>query len=234
MKDCKGFDPLITLYLYGELSEKKKKELLSHLALCPSCRKKYKELKEVLKLASEHISYPADYINWERFPREVTAELKRRGELKEKKFPVAAKIAAVAASVLVAFLLFIYPEYLKKETPDLSRWELLVAKSAVIEYLAGSETLLLALDERRGDSGDFTLENEFSRRLLAKKRFIDRELEKPELAKVKVLAAELEAILLNITTLGPQPPEKEIEEIREMVKKKELIMKITLLTREMT
>lgn len=234
MKDCKGFEPLITLYFYGELSEKKKKELLSHLALCPSCRKKYKKLKEVLKLASEHLSYPADYINWERFPGEVTAELRRRGELKERKFPVAAKVAAVAASILLAFLLFIYPEYLKKEAPDLSRWELLVAKTAVIEYLAGSETLLLALDERRGEGKDFALESELSRRLLTKKRFIDRALEEPELAKVQGLTAELEAILLNIATLGPNPPAKEIEEIREMARKKELIMKITLLTKEMT
>ncbi|MCD6451428.1 MAG: zf-HC2 domain-containing protein [Acidobacteria bacterium] len=233
MKGCERFEALITLHLYGELSPKEERELLTHLDQCPSCRARYEELKGVIELISSHSTYPVDYINWQRFPEEVIAELKRRGHLKKKLIPLPAKLALIAASAALFFLLLIYPNIRRKETPDLSRYELLVAKSAVVEYLAGSETLLLSLDEG-GEGTDIVLTKELSRRLLTKKKFIDWALDKPELAKVRGLANELEAIMLNITSLGANPSPKEMREIRDMVREKELIMKINLLTKEMT
>jgi hypothetical protein len=80
---------------------------------------------------------------------------------------------------------------------------------------------------------DVSVERELSSRQLRRKQFQDRDLKYVEVARARSVANEVESLLAEISLLENCVPPARVQEIREQVGQRQLMMRIEMLTDEL-
>jgi len=118
----------------------------------------------------------------------------------------------------------------------IDRAEFQLAKQETLDYLDRSQTLLLDLIQNgRGQPQSLpraqTIES--ARALVAKKRYLNSQLESVPLAKAQAICDQIEVLFLELTRIGEDLSPAEAAQIRDYIEKKQLLLKIKLLRSEL-
>jgi hypothetical protein len=114
-----------------------------------------------------------------------------------------------------------------------------LAHQGAARYLRDSRALLMnlvgaAAPCRKADGHyDITLEKEKSRQLLRRKNLYEGDLLTLEDQRLATLLRQLESVLMEVTTLDDCATARQIHDLREQVEKREILLRIDLMTREM-
>ncbi|TDI12429.1 MAG: zf-HC2 domain-containing protein [Acidobacteria bacterium] len=117
------------------------------------------------------------------------------------------------------------------------RLEVNMARQDTRQYLADTRNVLLAVlgspVRCEKDQLDIRLEREKSLQLLRRNQFLRDDLERPELARAADLCARLAGILTEISTLDNCADVATIRELRDVVKRNQLLIKIGVAEKEL-
>ncbi len=114
-----------------------------------------------------------------------------------------------------------------------------LARRGATRYLTDSRVLLLNLVQaqarcRRTDGEfDITFEKEKSRELLRRKNLHEGNLDSLRDRRLADLVGQLESLLIQVTSLEDCASARQLHELREQVEKRQILMRIDLMTREM-
>ena len=142
---CKKYEEKIILYLYGELNEKEKADLQSHIKECASCTRDLEYTKKVFK-ALDDSKEEAPQANWERSWREISSTTQVQSREK-KSFFLTQKWVYAGAALLVVFILgaligrfWLLPV---KESPFRAEAAPTAMNPALIEYMDDLKPILI-------------------------------------------------------------------------------------------
>jgi len=263
MKDCKRHRRELVAFLYGELTDERKKELESHLDSCLSCREELAALVRVVKSADSlraDIEGAMAAVDWDLLPETVasavlekdvqpTREAGRRSFfewiLRPRLKPVlAGLLAGFALGSLMTFWLMRIPgprpdskESFHVSRGFLDRVELEMARRDTLDYLEKSQYVLLDLVQKPGrkamDAWQRSLASQKARALLMKKQYINPQLNKFRLAKAKEICDQIELLFFELIRLSDDLSEKDLLSIRNLIEERQLLLKINLLKKEL-
>lgn len=263
MINCKKIRKNLVAFLYGELEKNERQRFKAHLNQCPRCRKELEELKKVTQTADvfkEDIDEVMASVDWEALPSQISGEVfreevrPRRGSwatrisgflFQPRLRPVFAALligAVLGALVTVAVFRTSQPGKMAETefyAPQdfLENVELEMARRDTLDYLERSQYLLLDFVHSPSDrSADFWQSEyaaEQARDLLAKKKYINPQLDKFQLAKAKAICDQIEFLFYELTEISVQLSAEEVQKLQRMIEDRQIILKINLLKKEL-
>jgi hypothetical protein len=255
MKKCPSIQSDLVAYLSEELEESEREEIRAHLETCPACRHELAGLEPVLREAQAlepEIEKVMESVDWDARADDITtavwtAQGTRRAQPARPRFrlfapafrPVLAGLVfGVVVGALATFLVFrgksvrqaggeryfASPEFLE-------RVDLEIARRDTLDYLDKSQYLLL--DIVGSDEGASRAAADQARELLAKKKYLNPELEKARMAKAKTICDQIEVLFYQLADVTSGPTAAERAELKDLIKEKDIFLKIRLLKREL-
>ncbi len=263
MKVCKKTTRNLVAFLWGELEKSEESWLESHLKTCPRCREELRQLKEVYRAAdsvTEDLDKTMASIDWETLPGRIIGRMggkqTARAEQSRKKgfwlFLLQPRFRLVYAGLLLglvvgslATFLFIRTQSLK--IPENGRiivpqgfydkMELEMARRETLDYLLRSEYLLLdfiqSSPERSVEFWRSDFASQKTRDLLSKKKYIDTQLYKFQLAKAKAICDQIELLFFELIQMSERLSDEEMKEIQNLIEERQLLLKIKLVRKEL-
>jgi hypothetical protein len=250
-----------TAFLSGDLEEGRRKAMAEHLEKCPECRAEAEEIKRVLEKAAAvkaEIREAIASVNWEMLPAVIADRVlvaarrpeksPRAGWLRTWAFPLRMKpaLAGLAAGLVVGATAM----YFALKTPGprpgrdigfyasgefLDRAELAMARKNTLDYLEKSQYVLLDVFESAGEGGGTPapFRSEQARDLLSKKKYLNAQLERFQMAKAKAICDQIEMLFLELAQISDGLPVAELGRIRGFVEERQLLLKINLVKKEL-
>jgi hypothetical protein len=117
----------------------------------------------------------------------------------------------------------------------LDRAELEMARRNTVDYLEKSQYMLLDVFEA-GGAGPFVpalVRAERARELLQKKKYLNAQLDRFQMAKARVLCDQIEALFLELSQINEELSAAELGRIRGVVEDRQLLLKINLVKKEL-
>lgn len=263
MMDCERFKKDSLAFLYGELREDEKELLKAHLDACPHCKRELELMKEVMKGADsfeEDIEKVMASVDWEGLPSKITGAVfeKETHPFRElwlkrvSRFLFQPKLRPVYAGLLLGVLLGSFITFMVFRTPlpreikageffapqdFLEKVELEMARRETLDYLEKSQYLLLDFVQYPSEESAEFWQSEFTsqraRDLLTKKKYINPQLDKFQMAKAKAICDQIEFLFYELTQISVQLSAEEVKKIQSMIEEKQILLKINLLKKEL-
>ncbi|MBN2199854.1 MAG: zf-HC2 domain-containing protein [Candidatus Aminicenantes bacterium] len=260
MTSCSRDKQELVAYLLGELDSEEARSLERHLEDCSACRRETADLKRVLNgaaAAGDEVRRAMETVDWEALPERIARKVFDRPESRtatrgvRRLFapfvlrPAAAGLAAgIVLGALAAFLVF--RPHAPQSDPRgsyyassefLDRIELELARRETLSYLDRSQSLIQDfLQPAVLESGGLWSEGSGQRRaasLLQKKKYINPQLERRQMAKAKDICDQIELLVLELAQIGPDLSDEDKARIQERVDDSRLWLKINLLKKEL-
>jgi hypothetical protein len=115
--------------------------------------------------------------------------------------------------------------------------ELEMARRDTLDYLERSQYLLLDFvqspSERSADFWQSEYAVEQARDLLVKKKYINPQLDKFQLAKAKAICDQIEFLFFELTQVSVHLSVEEVNKLQRMVEDRQILLKINLLKKEL-
>jgi hypothetical protein len=255
MIKCRSVRPELAAFLSGELGEDARKKVLEHLESCAACRREISGLRELLRDArtlGSDIEREMESVDWEAQAERIASaawESRTRPEpgtgTRGFRFfapglrPVLA--GAVMGAVLGALAVFLILKRGPADRPAgdryfasadfLERVDLEIARRDTLDYLEKSQYVLL--DIVGPDAGASAAAAGRARELLAKKKFLNSELDKARMAKAREICDQIELLFYQLADVSSGLTDVQRSELRNLVEKKDLLLKIRLLKRDL-
>jgi hypothetical protein len=261
MNDCPIKSDDLLAYLSGHLEEARRTTVAEHLKNCPVCRREEEEFRRVLDGADAvkgEIREALRSVDWDALPGRIADYVYSQAQRREKigfgerlrAWFFQAGLRPVAAGIALGVIVGAVAMYLALRRPAsrpdrdqafyasrefLDRAELEVARRETVDYLERSQYVLLDfLGTPSGAArGHQTLSAAQARELLTKKQYLNTELEKYQMAKAKAICDQIEALFLELAQISDGLPEGELARIRNMVEERQLLLKISLVKKEL-
>jgi hypothetical protein len=117
----------------------------------------------------------------------------------------------------------------------LDRAELEMARRNTVDYLEKSQYMLLDVFEsaEQGTGVSAALRSERARDLLQKKKYLNAQLERFQMAKAKAICDQIEMLFLELAQIDSELPAAELGRIRGFVEERQLLLKINLVKKEL-
>lgn len=260
---CKKINRDLVAFLYGELDKNTRAKIRSHLDICPYCQGELRALKEFIRTAdslNEDFEEAMTSVDWNTLPDQIgqaafgdEAGLSRR--VPRRTFwniLVQSRLRPVYAALLVglvlgslATLIVTRPLLVRKFRGEsflvsqefLDRVELEMARRDTLDYLEKSQYILLdfvqASPEKTTPSWRRALVSQAANDLLAKKRYINPQLDKFHMAKAKEICDQIEFLFFELTQISDQLSAKELRNIQDLIENNQLLLKIKLLKEDL-
>lgn len=263
MKTCRSIKRNIVAFLSGELGEQERAAVQVHLSSCSVCRTEMEEVAKIFgraKLARKDMEDVMESIDWDRLPQKIAAHvlderrkpgrtiLKQRSRfflLRPAFRPLLAGLfAGVLLGSLVTFLMLRLPGEHRVKNPGFftnpavfDRVELEMARRETLDYLDQSQILLLdfiqASSRQPAREGAGHLSVQRARNLLAKKKYIDPQLEKFRMAKAKAICDQIEILFYELALLRDRMTKEEFQTLQSVIRKRQLLLKIKIVKKEL-
>ena len=263
MKDCKKTNRNLVAFLYGELDEIEKEQVEAHLKTCPECAEELRRLEEVYKAAdslNEDMEKALASVDWENLPARIAdgvldrkpARIRRPRRsgfgpfLLQPRFHLAyaGLLLGIVLGAVVTFLIFRSPQLRVGEDGRIivpqgfyEKMELEMARRETIDYLDRSEYLLLDFVQSSPEqSVEFWQSENASRRageLLSKKKYIDPQLDKIDLAKAKAICDQIELLFFELMQISDRLSEEDLRKIQRLIEERQLLLKIKLVRKDL-
>lgn len=259
MNRCDAFeDKLVDLH-YGLLDQKEAGACRAHVADCVECAGRLEELGNLLGALRVGEAFPRESdVDWGAFRVSTVrrALAGRRGWLAAllpgMRLPVAPAWAAaavlVAAGGLALMAYGLLPPGGKAPGPEpvasvhvpednLDNLTVNLARQNTARYLKETQAVLVTLldvnIECEKDHVDITAERQKAIELLRRQRLIAAELNRLPLARAQDVCDDLQSLLLEISTLADCTRDEEIRTLRDVVEKRQILVRMELLSQEL-
>ncbi len=263
MKGCKKYKKEMVDFLSQELPEEKRRMLAAHLNQCSLCRQEFNRLKQFMEAANSFqsdIDRVMATVDWENLAPEITEFVyQKKASLDKKKrekrwfsYLFQPGLRPVYAGVLIGILigalatLFIFRLSLVKTTGRgevlvsprfLEKAELEIARRETLDYLDRSQYLLLDFVQTPPEKGQKFWKSEYvyqkAKDLLSQKKYINPQLRKFRMAKAKEICDQIELLFYELMQMNDHLSAEELQRIQGLIEKKQLLLKIKLLQKEL-
>jgi len=260
---CKKINRDLVAFLYGELDKNVNEQVRSHLDICPHCQEELKELKRVVRAAdslNDNMEEAMASVNWDALPEQISNAVFADKSALPQRAPrrsfwetlAQSRLKPVYAALLVGVVLgslvtlIVMRTSLLREAQGesfivsqdfLERVEIEMARRDTLDYLEQSQYVLLdfvqASPEVAPQSWRRDLASQTARDLLAKKRYINPQLDKFRMAKAKEICDQIEFLFFELTQVSDQLTEEDLQYIQDLIEEKQLLLKIRLLKKDL-
>jgi hypothetical protein len=250
-----------TAFLSGNLEEGRRRTMAEHLEKCPDCRAEADEMRRVLEkteAVKAEIRQAVASVNWEALPAVIADRVladagkperaSRAGWFRAWAFPLRMKpaLAGLTAGLVVGAAAMYFALRAPGPRPGpgteyfasgefLDRAELEMARRNTLDYLEKSQYVLLDVFESAGEGGGTSgpLRSEQTRDLLSKKKYLNAQLERFQMAKAKAICDQIEMLFLELAQISEELSAAEFGRIRGFVEERQLLLKINLVKKEL-
>jgi hypothetical protein len=261
MNDCPMKKTDWLAYVSGDLEEERRATLAEHIKECPQCQKEEAEFRRVLEGADavkEEIQEALHSVDWDALPARIVdyvyASAEKPVKLSAGKrirlWFLGAGLRPIAAAVALGVLLGSIGMYLvlrrSASRPDLGqtfyasrefldRAELEMARRETVDYLEKSQYVLLdLLGAPSGQAaGRQSLDFAQAKELLSKKKYLNAQLNKFQMAKAKAICDQIERLFLELAQISDGLPEAELAKVQNMIEDRQLLLKISIVKKEL-
>ncbi len=117
----------------------------------------------------------------------------------------------------------------------LDRAELEMARRNTLDYLEKSQYLLLDVFESAGEDRTVpaALSSERTRDLLSRKKYLNGQFERFQMAKAKAICDQIEILFRELAGISEEMSAAELERIKDIVEERQLLLKINLVRKEL-
>lgn len=263
MRGCIKHKRDLLAFLYGELEEKDRELLNTHLDECSGCKCELEELKKVVETAdvlNADIQEAAASVDWESLPSQIIEHVFKKESItpreswweKATRFLIQPKLRPVYAALFIGIILgaivtlvvFRVPQPTEVSSAEyivsqdfLEKVELEMARRETLDYLKKSEFLLLDFVQTSTEKSAEFWQSQFAshkaRDLLAKKKYINPQLDKFQMAKAKTICDQIELLFFELSQISVQISAEEVKKLQKMIEEKQLLLKISLIKKEL-
>lgn len=260
MSDCRHAKKNLVAFQSGELERHERERLESHLKVCPACRAELECLQRTLESADAlkpEFAEALASIDWEKNPEKIVASIwdkkeRPRALPRREKFRFfSPSLRPVLAGLLLGILVGAVAAWLVfRGRPSesrggasffasrefLDRVDLEIARRETLDYLEKSQSVLLEFAQSSAADGKFRLDEAAAakaRELLSKKKFLNPQLEKVQMAKAKEICDQIEFLFYELAVVSEGLTEVERQEIQNLIEDRSLLLKIRLLKKEL-
>ena len=249
--------------LLEDREERRRTSVDEHLKTCPECRDEVEGFLGVLAGADAvkgDIREAMGSVDWEALPGRIADAVYRRARAAERvslrdrlRLGLArAALRPVLAGLLLGVILGSFGMYmvLRRAAPGpgpalasgfhapadfLDRAELEMARRETLNYLEKSQYLLLDFVEAAPGEGEVlpAYGPALAKELLSKKKFLNPQLDKFRMAKAKAICDQIEMLFLELAQLNDELPAAEMENIRNLIRERQLLLKINIVRKEL-
>ncbi len=235
--------------------------MAEHLEKCPDCRAEADEMRRVIEKAEAvkaEIRQAVASVNWEALPDTIADRAFAASRKPERALPAARPwgwfaalrmkpaLAGLAAGLVVGAAAMYFALKAPGPRPGqdtgyyasgefLDRAELTMARRNTLDYLEKSQYVLLDVFESAGEGGPTSapFRSEQARDLLSKKKYLNAQLERFQMAKAKAICDQIEMLFRELAQLEGDLPAAELGRIRDYVEERQLLLKINLVKKEL-
>ena len=260
MKTCIRDKQELVAYLLGDLDGAEAEAVDRHLQDCPACRRERDFLKKIFNgagAAHRDLEKAMATVDWEALPERIARKVFDRPEARRPEragrgwFPALSfrpAAAGLAAGLVVGALAMFFllrsgtfgpkpPAGVYASPEFYDRVELELARRETLSYLDKSGALLLDfVQPASADSSDLWQEGlgqQQAQSLLAKKKYINSQLGRRQMAKAKELCDQVELLILELAQVSRDLSDEERAQVRERIAAGQLWLKINLVTKEL-
>jgi len=245
-------------FLLGDLEDKRRTRLAGHIEGCPACRAEVEAVKRILDEAAAgraEVREALASVDWAALPAVIAdrafAEARKPESVRSAEpirgvswlFRLKPALAGLVAGLAVGAAAMYLALRAPGPRPDgrggyfasqdfLDRAELEMARRSTLDYLRKSQYLLLDVFESHAD-GAAAFRPERTKDLLARKKYLNAQLEKVQMAKAKAICDQIEMLFLELAAVSETLTEADLERIRGFVEERQLLLKINLVSREL-
>ncbi len=190
-------------------------------------------------------------VNWDALPA-VIADRALAGSEKARRpaWPAVFRMRPALAGLAAGLVVGAAAMYVALKAPDprpgptgvyhassefLDRAELEMARRSAVDYLEKSQYMLLDVVESgaRGQMVPAAVRAERARDLLQKKKYLNAQLERFQMAKAKAICDQIEMLFLELSQIDTELPAAELGRIQAVVEERQLLLKINLVKKEL-
>ncbi len=260
MKRFRKLKGAFVAYWGGEMSQHDREDIKRHLDAGTSFAEEFKALGKVVErvdAVGRELQSVLAGIDWDVQAEKIVASVWDAQPAPRKKQKRALPLTAVfrLRPVLAGLLLGVmvgavgmfvayrggFFEKAKGETlfasrEFLDRVDLEMARRETMDYLDKSQFVLLELAQAQTGGGDCRLTDAASREtkeLLAKKKYLNPQLEKVRMAKAKDICDQIEMLFFELAQISEGLTPDQCRGIQEMIEEKNILLKIKLLKKEL-
>jgi hypothetical protein len=248
-------------FLSGDLEGGRRTTMAEHLEKCPDCRAEADEMRRVLEkteAVKAEIRKAVASVNWEALPASIAdrvladagkpVKAPRAGWFRAWAFSLRMKpaLAGLTAGLVVGAVAMYFALRAPGPRPGLGtgyyasgefldRAELTMARRNTLDYLEKSQYVLLDVFESAGEGagGPAAFSSEQARDLLSRKKYLNAQLERFQMAKAKAICDQIEMLFLELAQISGDLPAAELGRIRGFVEERQLLLKINLVKKEL-
>jgi hypothetical protein len=259
MNDCRIYRDQWVAFLSRELGPEEERTMSAHLGACPRCRKEVEALRALFDEADsvrEETRAALASVDWETLPSRIAARLPERSapesRFRERYRPGlwSPRLRPALAGLLLGLLLGGTAMFFALRKPSaprpaaeffasgefLDQVEIELARRQTLSYLDKSQYLFLDVLDRTAGSesaAQGALTSREAQDLIARKKYLNPQLDKFRMAKAKDLCDQIELLVFELSQISSEVSAAEIERIQGMVRDRQLLMKIRLVKKEL-
>jgi len=227
-----------------------------HNDKCPDCRAEadaYERLVRETEAVKAEIRRAAATVDWDALPALIAdraaAELPKpaaRPRAWLAPFRMTPVLAGAAAGLVVGAVAMYFALRAPGPRPDpgvgyfasgefLDRAELEQARRNTVDYLEKSQYMLLEMldSSEQGPVVPPAIRAERARDLVQKKRYLNAQLERYQMAKAKAICDQIELLFRELAQVSDELPAAELGRLRGFVEERQLLLKINLVKKEL-
>ncbi|MDD8020486.1 MAG: hypothetical protein PHU81_04765 [Acidobacteriota bacterium] len=259
MNKCRDYRSDWLAFLRGELEADRRQVMKEHLNRCSCCQKELRAIKNFISQTDNfhnELKETMAGIDWDKLQLTITGRAFEQKARREDPRPATGfklgRWQPVAAGLIAGLLLGAFFTFLwmrsgrldesgaRKESGIslpagfVQRVDLALAQRQTIDYLDRSQFLLLELvQSKTANQASSFLTQDKVQKLLTEKKYLNSQLNEIKLAKAKMLCDQIEMLFLELVQLSPQMSDAELENLREIIESRQLLLKINLVKKEL-
>lgn len=261
MKRCALAKEERVALLSGDPEEGRRRAMDEHIDKCPECRAEAQAVERLLKeteAVRAEIRDAAAAVDWEslafRIADRAMTEGRARGRAASAASPLGwfafLRLRPVLAGLLGGLVIGAAAMYFALRSPGprtgqdlgfyasqefLDRAELEMARRNTLDYLEKSQYVLLDVFESAGEGSvvPAALSAERTRDLLSRKKYLNDQLDRFQMAKAKAICDQIENLFRELSGISEEMSAAELERIRDLVEERQLLLKINLVRKEL-
>ncbi len=262
MNDCPKKNGEWLSYLLQDQEEARRSALAAHLAKCPACRNEVEELRRVVEGADSmkgEIRQVLDSVDWEALPGRIADHVYREAERPRREpafrrlrlWAAQAALRPVLAGLILGVVLGSLGMYLAlrkgggltrpgdgkyyASADFIDKAQLQIARRETLDYLERSQYLLLDFVQKPagGASVPASFSSSQAKELLLKKKYLNAELDRYQMAKAKAICDQIEVLFQELAQISENLPAAELQSIRDLIQERQLLLKINIVKKEL-